>query len=217
MTRAADLTGNRYGRMTVMARSENTAEGRTQWLCLCDCGNTKVAQAVYLKRGNTKSCGCLGLEQRKAAAQSQCHPFSRTQMYRERKSWENMLARCYEPSHRSYADYGGRGVQVCREWRESFEAFVGDMGARPTGCTLDRVDNDKGYSPDNCRWATRVEQANNRRNNRIITIGSESLTVAQWARRTGTPGQVIRNRLRMKWDESDAIFRPVGHKLARQV
>jgi len=210
--KAQDLTQQRFGRLIAISRAENTLSGRARWLCRCDCGNSKTVAAAELKKGGTSSCGCLALEQRKAAAQSQCHAYSRSQMYRERKSWENMMARCYDSCHHSYPDYGGRGIAVCDGWRESFKEFVSSMGRRPKGATLERIDNDANYAPDNCRWATRTEQANNRRTNRIITVGGDSLTVAQWSRKLGIDYRVIHSRLYLGWPETDAVMVPVGHR-----
>ena len=200
----------KFGRLSPVSRAENTKDGRARWLCSCDCGGEKTAPASELKKGGTKSCGCLAQEQRVAAARSQCHPTSRSMMYRERNSWENMIARCHAANNRSYPNYGGRGISVCTEWLRSFESFLSDMGARPKMTTLDRIDNDKSYCPENCRWASSQEQANNRRTNRVISIGGTALTVAQWSRKLGIDCSVVHSRLYMGWPERQAVVTPVG-------
>lgn len=110
-------------------------------------------------------------------------------------SWAEMRKRCYSPSVIRYAEYGGRGISVCPEWKESFEAFLADMGDRPEGMTLDRIDLNGNYTPDNCRWADKTEQANNKRNSFLITHDGKTQTAAQWSREIGVSGNVIRQRL----------------------
>lgn len=209
MTKAADLTGKKFGKLIAVSRSENTNQNRAQWLCRCECGGEKIAQAAYLNKGTTRSCGCLADEQRKTAAQSQCTPYSRTNMYRERKTWENMIARCYDKTRHDFKWYGGRGISVCEKWRNSFEAFVVDMGMRPASMTLDRRESSTDYSPGNCRWATATEQANNRRSNHCITIDGRTLTIAEWARHSGIGERVIATRIARGWDERRAVEKPV--------
>ena len=209
---AANLTGIKFGRLIAMHRVENTEQNRAQWLCRCDCGSEKVAQAAYLNKGTTRSCGCLGIEQRKKAAQTQVTPYSRSTMGRERKSWEAMLSRCYNPDNISFNSYGERGITVCDRWRNSFKVFVDDMGRRPTDTTLERIDNNANYEPENCKWATRQEQANNRRTNRSITINGQTLTVAQWARKLGISCFVIHTRLYNGLSEHDAVMSPVKNR-----
>jgi hypothetical protein len=209
---AQNLTDLKFGRLTVIERTENTPQNRAQWLCMCECGGAKIAQAAYLKSGSTKSCGCLGIEQRQKNARNKATTYSRSVMGRERKSWESMLARCYVPTTRGYGNYGGIGISVCDRWRDSFKDFVGDMGRRPPNTTIDRIDNSKNYTLDNCRWASRIEQANNRSTNRIITIDGVSLSVANWARKQGISHFVIYTRLHNGINEHDAVMTPVKSK-----
>jgi len=205
MTKATDLAGQRFGKLTAVSRAENTTQGRAQWRCRCDCGGEKIAQAAYLNKGTTRSCGCLGDEQRKAAAQSQCHDAAKRQHPREYSSWQNMIARCHEPSSKSFAAYGGRGISVCPRWRESFACFLADMGERPPGMSIDRRTASADYSTENCRWATAKEQANNRRNNRIIEHGGLRLTLAQWSERTGISHACLTMRLKRGWPVHRAL------------
>lgn len=188
---AIDLIGKRFGRLLVIARAQNTPQGRAAWLCACECGGQKIARAENLGRGDTTSCGCRQLESRKTngekAGKRVQHQFSRSALYRERKAWENMKARCTNPAHVSYQAYGAAGVTVCREWMESFEAFARSMGPCPDGFTLERCDRALPYSPGNCEWASRKIQANNRGNNRLLTAFDRTQTVAQWAEELGVP------------------------------
>jgi len=197
--RYKDLTGNTYGRLTVTQYAGNTPKGQAQWLCQCECGGTKTVAADNLRRGRTSSCGCLANEQRKVAAQGQLHELSRSNKPREYDAWRGMLRRCYDTKHPGFARYGAAGIIVCESWRTSFAAFYSDMGKAPNGYTIDRIDNTKNYTPDNCRWATMKEQANNRSNNRLLTLNGETLNIAQWSERLGWHKSVITSRLRYGW------------------
>ena len=125
------------------------------------------------------------------------------------KAWESMLQRCYQPSLQRYARYGGRGIGVCDQWRYSFYNFLQDMGEVPVGKTLERINVNGNYEPSNCRWATKEEQANNRTSNRFLSHGGKRMTTAQWARATGIPSAVLRNRLHRGWTVERAITQPV--------
>jgi hypothetical protein len=210
MARYQDITGLIFGKLTAKSYAGRNEKGGAMWLCACECGGEKTANATELKRGNTQSCGCLALEQKRAAGKTRQHAYSRVNMYRERKSWESMIARCHVPTHQDFANYGGRGITVCDRWRNSFEAFVQDMGMRPENTTLDRRDNAIGYNRDNCRWADKTTQANNRRDNRRITIDGVTQTVAQWARIKGVRDSLIHARLYQGWSEHDAVMTAVG-------
>ena len=198
MPKRIDLTGQRFGLLTVTRHAGSDAAGRATWLCACDCGGEKVVKAADLKRPEstaTRSCGCLQLQQRQNAAKSKSHAYSRANWPRERKAWENMIKRCTDPTDIGYANYGGRGVSVCERWLDSFKAFAEDMGRAPIGGTIDRIENDLGYSPENCKWSSKKEQANNRRNNRLLTYNGKTQTVSQWADELGMPSHLIYQRL----------------------
>ena len=129
----------------------------------------------------------------------------------EYRAWLHMKDRCFNPNNKQYLDWGGRGITVCDRWKNSFENFFADMGLKPTPKhSIDRIDNDGDYCPDNCRWSTSKDQNNNKRSNRLITIACVTLNIAQWAKEMGFAKSVIQNRLRDGWSEFDAVMTPVN-------
>jgi len=155
------LEGKMFGNLTVLKRCGNIGV-HTAYTCKCSCGNIKNIRAASLKRGDTKSCGCL--RKIMMARKQMKHGMYNTPTYR---SWSSMIARCTNPMHHQWKDYGGRGIKVCEEWT-IFENFFSDMGERPKGKSIDRIDNDKGYNSKNCKWSTRTEQNRNKRNSKGI-------------------------------------------------
>jgi hypothetical protein len=211
-----DLSGQKFGRLTVIER-HGTSSNPVMWKCECDCGTEKPVAYKHLKYGGTISCGCYRDEYNKrprSHGQSCKAGNHRTKTY---TTWEGIKQRCHNPNYHQYANYGGRGIKVCERWRNSFEAFFEDMGEKPKGLTLERIDNDKGYSKENCRWATSKEQARNRRDNRFITYNGETKIMTDWARQYGLSRGVLWHRLyNMKWDLKDALERPAMKKPRRK-
>ena len=159
MATALELTGKRFGRLEVLHLTEERGpRGGRMWQCLCDCGGSKAVLASSLNRGLTSSCGCLYNETRKT-----CHSKHNKSNTREYNSWSAMKQRCYNPKTDYYHCYGGRGITVCDEWLSSFSRFLEDMGECPEGMSIERIDNEKGYSKGNCKWETASRQGFNTR------------------------------------------------------
>ena len=201
-----DLTGQRFGRLVVLRRTGTSGYGQPKWACACECGQATEVFGNSLRSGKSKSCGCL---QRDTAS---THGASSTAEF---TIWQMMLQRCGNPKHRSFSRYGGRGITVCDRW-SSFEHFLADMGERPSPeHTIDRIDNDAGYSPQNCRWATPVEQGGNRSNTVNLTLGDATMDVRQWAISLGMAQSTLKNRLKNGWSVERALTEPVNRKSTR--
>lgn len=157
-SRSIDLTGKVFGSLSVISYS-HSRKGHAIWMCACECGITKNILGHSLRSGATLSCGCVGAAHRRASATK--YGAGRT---KEAGVWRSMIARCHDPKSSGFEHYGGRGIFVCTSWRDSFIAFISDMGICPDKLTLERVNNNLGYSKDNCKWATLNEQARNKRN-----------------------------------------------------
>lgn len=201
---ATDLSGRRFGRLLVVSRAENAKGGKPRWLCACDCGGTKAIRAAVLLRGGASSCGCLSREL--TSRRSVTHGLTGTSEY---VSWRRMRRYCYTPTDPGYAHYGARGIRMCDRWRESFENFLADMGPRPSpGHTIDRIDNDGDYTPENCRWATIEVQNRNKSSNVFLEHDGRRMTSAEWAREIGMTQTGLMDRIRRGMSVRDALTRP---------
>jgi len=212
-----ELTGKKFGRLTVLHEVEDKRRS-TYWLCSCECGSQKVICGCSLTRGHTFSCGCYKKDRGIEANTTHGHARmgTSTPTY---KTWQSMKYRCMLPTDPSYKDYGGRGISVCERWATSFENFLLDMGERPAGTTLDRIDNESGYSVENCRWATIKEQMNNTSKNRFVTYRGTRLTISQLAEQVGMKPTALHRRISLGWDIEDAVtlpFQANGGKLRRR-
>lgn len=174
----ADLTGKRFGRLLVV-KPLGTRWGKVYWLCRCDCGGWNTVSTGGLRWGQTESCGCLYDDTRGLTTRT--HGLSNTP---EHRIWKGMHTRCYNPRRKLYHRYGGRGISICQRWRKDFEAFLADMGPKPSPKhTIERIDNDGNYEPGNCRWATNEEQGQNTSRSHRITFRGETLSANAWTRR----------------------------------
>lgn len=196
MPNLLDLTGKVFGEWTVIRR--DNAKELTYWLCSCSCGTIRSVYQGSLKRGRSVSCGCLN---RSADGRKGEHL---------KNIWTFMLGRCNDPKRHDYERYGGRGVTVCEEWSvfEVFYAWAIESGYK-IGLTLDRKDNDGKYEPQNCKWATPIEQANNRRSSHLLTIDGQTRTIMQWSRESGIEWHTIAGRLKRQWNAREAVFSPL--------
>ncbi len=203
-----DRTGQRYGRLLI-TRLHSIKP--TQWNAICDCGVKTVVRGGHIANGHTTSCGCVASDV--LIARNTTHGHASGKREREYRIWKGMKTRCLNVNHHSYPDYGGRGIKICSRWLNSYENFLSDMGRCniPNGM-IERKNNDGPYSSENCRWATAIEQANNRRGNHLIEYQGETLTIAQWSRKLGFDQQLIRDRLILGWNPALAFTTPANLK-----
>lgn len=200
---ARDITGKQFGRLTVVSYFGASPGGRgSVWLCRCACGNEKHILSGQLHRG-TSSCGCLNKDVQRARLTK--HSRSRTSAYR---IWSTLRQRCTNPNNTQFKNYGARGIKVCDRWLASFEDFAADMGPRPDGGEIERIDNNGNYEPGNCRWASRKEQCRNTRRTRFLTHNGETLCVTEWAERLGVHPVTLHLRLKKGWSVEKTVTTP---------
>jgi hypothetical protein len=197
--------GEKFGRLLVIEKSEK----RNYYICKCDCETVKQVRQDHLKTGKTSSCGCLHKELASARTSALHeknikHGLCKSKTY---SIWNSMRNRCNNKNGKFYSYYGGRGITVCHEW-DNFNNFYADMGECPQYMTIDRIDNNKGYSKENCQWATRTEQQNNRNVCRFITWNGETHTITEWSRKTGIHHNTITERFNKGW-QLDQVFSPI--------
>lgn len=211
MSKLKDLTGQRFERLTVIERADNTKKGQARWLCKCDCGATCIADGVHLRRGEIKSCGCLSRENtiKRSTKHGMKRRMSSNKIY---STWQNVKQRCLDKSAPHYAEYGARGITICEEWQTDFQAFFDYVSKlehfNEEGYTLDRINNDGNYEPGNVRWATRKEQTRNRRITAMVDYKGETISLADAAERSGINYDALRERYR-KGLRGDELFKPL--------
>lgn len=217
-----DLTGRTFGRLTVVSRGieyiDAVGSKRFKWKCLCECGNTIYVRPDHLKRGAVLSCGCLhketakarGLANIKHSGARRTASYNETRLY---KIWAGMKQRCQSPANSSYPNYGGRGIKVTKEWEQfiPFQKWAMSHGYN-NNLSIDRVDCNGNYEPENCRWADKQTQANNTRSNRYIEVNGVAHTLAEWSRISGIKAGTISRRIKRGIEPQIAIFSKEGVK-----
>ena len=199
-----DLTGKKFGKLTVICKEYTDKNRNIYWKCKCECGNTAIVRGSALKNGNTKSCGCLIYESKNVK-----HGMQHTRLY---SIWSGIKSRCYTKTNPAYDRYGGRGISMCDEWRRDFMVFYNWATANgyTKGLSIDRIDVNGNYEPSNCRWATAKEQSDNKRCNILITLGNETLDLQQWCDKIGIKRSTVNTRVRMcGWSYEQALTTPV--------
>lgn len=204
-----DLTGQRFGDLLAIKPIGRAKNRNILWKCLCTCGEFLNVTQSSLTRGQ-RSCLLCAVSRRSEKVVT--HGMSKTSTY---KSWCGMIERCENVNNTRYQAYGGRGISLCERWRSSFENFLEDMGERPPGTSIDRIDNNGDYEPGNCRWATVKEQSLNRRSNKLITFQGVTKHLSAWAEETGLSADIISYRIKQGWDIDIALTAPAGYRRNR--
>jgi hypothetical protein len=206
MSNFIDLTGKKFNKLVVIKPTGKSSDGHYEWLCKCDCGNEKIICGNSLKRGNTKSCGCL-----RRKGNNVKHGHTKNDAGRTRKTynvWSSIIQRCTNQNDQHWKNYGGRGIIICDRWKK-FKNFLDDMGEVPIGLQIDRIDNDGNYCKENCRWTTPKENSRNKRSNYMITFNKKTQCISAWAEETGINKRTIRERLvRGHWSINKALTTP---------
>jgi len=205
--RLIDLTGQRFGRLIVLEKTIKRKNRNVVWKCLCDCGVIIFVRSDSLKSGITKSCGCFNKDRLKESNYK--HGMHKTKIY---KIWQTMMQRCYNQNNSAYHNYGGRGIKVCKRWHD-FNNFYADLGDPEVGYSLDRIDNNGDYTPENCRWATRKEQARNRRSNKFLKYNGKIICLSEALEENGVKHDVFYHRIRLGWSIEKALTTPIRGNL----
>ena len=214
-SRIVDLTKMKFGRLTPI-RFVERKNGRTLWECVCDCGNHTIVGYSNLVNGITKSCGCYdaecklqrNIDKRKCATSDEFRCYQSISDHPLYGVWSSMMTRCYNPNRKEYTNYGGRGIEVCDRWlgENGFEHFVHDMGERPSSKhSIDRIDTNGNYCPENCRWATPKEQCNNRRVTRYIILNGEKIALSEFCEKFGIGYWSLSNKIKRGFDINEVV------------
>ena len=202
--RIKDITGMRFGSLVVLRRSDHRIRGKVSWLCKCDCGKYIDAIGSALRSGNTKSCGCLKIDElvKRSTKHNKCYE-------REYSIWSSMKQRCLNSKARAYKWYGGRGIKICDRWLNDdngFSNFLKDMGNAPPDYSIDRIDPNGNYEPSNCRWASWYQQSRNKTNSHFITVNGITKNITDWSNKCGISRSEINHRMKdLGWSAYDAI------------
>jgi hypothetical protein len=209
MSKIIHVAGEKFGRWEIIEEAGRNKHGVVLWKCKCECGTIRNVPGNALRTGNSTSCGCINAEFLHNLAFK--HGFSKTDLS---SVYSNMRQRCYNNKHPKFLTYGARGIKICKEWLTnptSFYNWAINSGYKK-GLTLDRIDNNNNYKPDNCRWVTKKTQQNNMRTNRIITYGNKTQSLSQWATDLGLHPTSLSHRLQSGWTEEEAVSIPRGGK-----
>ncbi len=203
-----DMTGHRFGRLTVLSFFETRKHYRKMWLCRCDCGTEKAVCGKSMRDGAIVSCGCYKAE--KAKQVHTTHGKTGSKAYH---SWSGMISRCHNSKNPKFYMYGEKGIVVCERWKNSFSDFISDMGDPPSKYhSIDRIDGDGNYCPENCRWASPKEQSAHIRTNHLVTFKDETKHVSEWARHLGCSKETLFGRIRLGWNDERVIGEPIKHR-----
>lgn len=201
-----DITNQRFGKLVALKKDETDTSEYAKWICQCDCGKTKSISKYKLLSGHTKSCGCIHKEVNDRIRWK--HGMTNTRIY---KCWSRMKERCYNPHNADYPNYGGRGIEVCEEWCNSFEAFYewAMSHGYTDNLTIERIDSNKDYCPGNCTWSDRLQQANNRRYCRMYTYNGKTQNLKQWCKEMNMDYKLVHGRIyALHWTFEKAITTP---------
>lgn len=203
---------NKYGRWTVLEKAVRNRSGKLRWTCKCDCGTERIVLQDTLLSGASQSCGCLSVESfvHRNRVNKRTHGNTVGGYSPEYRAWLHIRNRCCNPNVKDFPHYGGRGITICDRWRDSFEAFLADMGKRPSSRhSVDRIDVNANYTPGNCRWATSRQQQNNRRDNFIVIVGGKTITLRDACRSAGVNYNLVWLRInRQGWTLFEAVTTP---------
>lgn len=208
-----ELIGQKFNRLTILDIWKSEENGYYKCRCRCECGNIRENRLTYVKRGVIKSCGCSKYKYRALPSKNNC-VFDGRSAHPLHKIWNAMFDRCENPNNPMFPIYGGRGITVCKEWGD-FQKFVkwsNSIGGKPDGYSLDRIDPNWNYCPENCRWASAETQQNNKRTNRYLTYNGETLSLSQWSRKLGISRWAIQYRFMQGWSAEDILEIPLNHR-----
>lgn len=202
MGKIIDLTNKKFGRLTVIDKHGKDRFGNILWNCICECGKIKITKTHHLLKGICKSCGCIHKE-----GNSRTHKMSGTRIY---NIWHGMIERCYNANSASYSNYGGRGITVCSSWKKGFSTFYkwASKNGYANNLTIDRINVNGNYKPNNCRWVNIKEQANNKRTNIVINYNGKNKTLKQWSEDLEMSYSCLRHRLYRGWSEEETLSVP---------